>query len=304
MIERHPRCSGCDNLVARLAVDGLCPACLFRCALESDPIDTAYSVLALAPPADGAKARPFGRFELFEVIGRGGMGVVYRARERATGRWVALKIATPHLIAQGEFRTRFQLEVCAVASLDHPHVLPIYEVGEYDGLPFFTMKLAEGGSLATHLGDYNGRYRQIAQLASRVAVAVAHAHAQGILHRDLKPANILLGKDGHPYVSDFGLVKWMTGDASLTTSSVTVGAPGYAAPEQVRPRLGQPVGPTADIFSLGVVLYELLTGRKPFTATTLWEAVERMEEGAYPRPRSLAAGCPRDLDTICCKCLE
>jgi hypothetical protein len=290
--------------LSTFAVDGVCPACLVRAAVELDPVDPAYSVLALSPLICGRETRAFGRFELCGELGRGGMGVVYRARERATGRIVALKLTTPHLIARGEFWRRFQSEVKAAASLDHPHVLPIYEVGEHDGLPFFTMKLAGGGSLAAHLGDFAGRHRAIATLTAAVARGVAHAHTCGILHRDLKPANILLDTNEHPFVSDFGLVKWLAGDAAPAASSVLVGAPGYVAPEQIRRGPARAIGPPADVFSLGVVLYELLTGQRPFAATTLWEAVDRIEEGAYATPRSIARDVPHDLETICRKCLE
>ncbi|MGH8019046.1 MAG: WD40 repeat domain-containing serine/threonine protein kinase, partial [Opitutaceae bacterium] len=282
------------------STDGLCPACLIRTALEELPSEEAFSILHHTPLGPGARA--FGRFELLDVLGRGGMGIVYRARDRASRRIVALKLATPHLLAHGDSRARFEAEIRAAASLDHPHVLPIHEVGEHDGIPFFTMRLAEGGSLATRLREFVGRPRDSAILLAKVARAVDHAHSRGVLHRDLKPANILLGDEGHPYVSDFGLMKWMTGDgAAVSSSSVVAGAPGYIAPEQVR---RQSVGPAADVFSLGVVLYELLTGQKPFVGTTFWEAMERIESGSYAPPRSIAQQIPRDLETICRKCLE
>ena len=189
-----------------------------------------------------------------------------------------------------------------VASLDHPHLLPVYEAGEHDGLPFFSMKFAEGGSLARHVGEFAGDFRRIARLVADCARAVHHAHQRGILHRDLKPGNILLDADGSPFVTDFGIAKWLGRDSSLTLTNAALGTPGYAAPEQVDGR-GRDVTTAADIHGLGAVLYELLTQRPPFTGGTALDVIRKVADEAPVAPRAVRPAVPRDLETICLRCL-
>ena len=243
----------------------------------------------------------FGRYDLLEEIARGGMGVVYRARQRDAQRIVALKTILPHLLGSSGMTERFRAEAEAAASLDHPAVLPIYEVGERDGAPYFSMKFAEGGSLAAAPKPMPPP--AAARLMAVVARAVHHAHLRGILHRDLKPGNILLDAQGGPFVSDFGLAKWLDRSSDLTLSQAVLGTPNYLAPEQARG--GSATLTTAtDIYALGAVLYDLLVGRPPFVGESVVETLRLVAEKSPTRPSTLNRNIPADLETICLKCLE
>jgi len=205
-----------------------------------------------------------GNYQILEEIGRGGMGVIYRARQRHSRRIVALKRILSYHADSQETLARFRREAQAAASLDHPNILPIYEVNECDdGLPFFSMKFAGGGSLLDAAPALRGEPRRSVALMAKVARGVQYAHGQGILHRDLKPGNVLLDGRGEPLVSDFGLAKWLDTSSHLTRTLTIFGTPGYIAPEQVNGSSGK-LGPTSDVYSLGAILFDLLTGRPPF----------------------------------------
>src|SRR5262245_18827008 len=205
-----------------------------------------------------------GNYQILEEIGRGGMGVIYRARQRHSRRIVALKRILSYHADSQETLARFRREAQAAASLDHPNILPIYEVSECDdGLPFFSMKFAGGGSLLDAAPALRGESRRAVALMAKVARAVQYAHGQGILHRDLKPGNILLDGRGEPLVSDFGLAKWLGTSSDLTRTLTIFGTPGYIAPEQAQ-GVAKKLTPAADIYSIGAVLFDLFTGRPPF----------------------------------------
>jgi tetratricopeptide (TPR) repeat protein len=241
-----------------------------------------------------------GGYEVLEPIGRGGMGVVFKARQRALGRLVALKQIRAGLDADPKELIRFQTEAEAAARLAHPNIVRVFDVGQQDGFPYIAMELVEGGSLADRLR--RGPFPPVgaAALLEKLARALEHAHENGVVHRDLKPANILLAIDASPRIADFGLVKF-DGASMLTQSGAILGTPCYMAPEQTG--LGR-VGPGVDIYALGVILYECLTGRPPFQAGTPLELIEQVRTSEPVPPGKFQPGLPRDLQTICMKCLE
>jgi TolB-like protein/Tfp pilus assembly protein PilF/tRNA A-37 threonylcarbamoyl transferase component Bud32 len=245
-----------------------------------------------------------GNYQILEEIGRGGMGVIYRARQRHSRRIVALKRILSHYADSQETLVRFRREAEAAAKLDHPNILPIYEVGlNEDGLPSFSMKFAAGGSLTDAGPGLRNEPRRSVTLMAKVARAVQCAHDQGILHRDLKPGNILLDGRGEPLVSDFGLAKWLDTTSDLTQTLTIFGTPGYIAPEQANGSAAK-LTPAADIYSLGAILFNLLTGRPPFLGEHALAVVQQTAEKPAPKLRSLAPALDRDLETICAKCLE
>jgi serine/threonine protein kinase/tetratricopeptide (TPR) repeat protein len=248
-----------------------------------------------------------GNYQILEEIGRGGMGVIYRARQRHSRRIVALKRILAYHADSQETLARFRREAQAAAHLDHPNILPIYEVGQCeDELPFFSMKFAAGGNLVETASALRREPRRAAALMARVARAVQYAHIRGILHRDLKPANILLDGHGEPLVSDFGLATWLDGVSDLTHSLTIFGTPGYIAPEQANPALAEAakLTPAADVYSLGAILFDLLTGRPPFLGEHALAVIQQASEKSAPKLRSLVPTLDRDLETICAKCLE
>jgi tRNA A-37 threonylcarbamoyl transferase component Bud32 len=254
------------------------------------------------PLPGGARVRYFGDYEIRGEMGRGAMGIVYRARQLSLGRPVALKVIRAGALAGDVELRRFQNEAEAVAALDHPGIVPIYEVGEHDRRRYFSMKLVEGGSLADRLGAYRDDPRAAARLVAEAADAVHHAHVRGILHRDLKSANILVDDRGRPHVTDFGLARRLEGGPELTQSDAILGTPAYMAPEQAAGRHGA-VTLASDVYGLGAVLYALLAGRAPFGGDSVQETLQRVRERAPEPPSRLNPRAPRDLETICLKAM-
>ena len=254
-------------------------------------------------PGYGSSLGNFGDYEIQEELGRGGMGVVYRAKQVSLNRPVALKVIKAGMLADDAELRRFQNEAEAVAQLDHPGILAIYEVGETDGLRYFTMKLIDGGNLADRIATLQANPRAAALLMIEIAEAIAHSHTRCILHRDLKPANILIDRQGHPHITDFGLARRFGESSNLTQSGAVLGTPSYMAPEQAAGNVGE-IGPPADIFSLGAVLYEILTGAPPFRGGTVMETLVEVIEKEPTRPSQHRAGVSLELEAICLKCLE
>jgi len=254
-------------------------------------------------PLNGSRGPREAGYEILEELGRGGMGVVLKAHQIALNRTVALKV-----VKSGSFATeaevfRFQNEAEAVAQLDHPHIVPIYEVGRWGDQHFFTMKLVSGTSLDKRLEEFAADPRAAARIVITIAEAVQHAHERGILHRDLKPANILLDDQGEPHVTDFGLAKRLNGGQEATHSGALVGTPSYMSPEQANgSRAG--LSTATDVYGLGTILYALLAGRAPFAGTTLVDTLDMVRMQAPEPPSSTNPAVPRDLEIICLKCLE
>jgi len=298
-----PQC-GSASRIAR----SLCLSCLLAQGLGA-PVPARHAEEALEDLLGELDVRDgewrVGDYQILEEIGHGGIGVVYRARHRR--RIVALKRILPYHADSRETLVRFRREAETAASLVHPNILPTYEVSEDDDdLPFFSMKFAGGGSLLEAAPALRSDPRRAVALMAKVTRAVHYAHGQGILHRDLKPGNILLDGRGEPLVSDFGLAKCLEPTSNLTRTLTTVGAPDYVAPEQIDPAgagSGK-LGPAADVYSLGAILFDLLTGRPPFLGEHALKIIQQASEKPAPKLRTLMPGLDRDLETICAKCLE
>lgn len=298
-----PPCPHCDS--SSHVAGGLCVGCLLQAGLDPDDgCEPEALVSAFAEISLPDKNWRLGNYEILEEIGRGGMGVIYRARQRHSRRIVAVKRVLSYHSDSRETLARFRREAQAAASLDHPNILPIYEVSESeDGLPFFSMKFAPGGSLQEVAPALRNDLRQCVALVAKVARAVQYAHGKGILHRDLKPGNILMDGRGEPLVSDFGLAKWLDTTSDLTRTLTIFGTPGYIAPEQASGPAAQ-LKPAADVYSLGAILFDLLAGRPPFLGAHALSVIRQAAESPAPKLRTLSKIADRDLETICAHCLE
>jgi serine/threonine-protein kinase len=239
---------------------------------------------------------------LLGELGRGSMGVVYRARQLSLNRLVALKVILAGAHATAEERARFRREAAAVARLQHGHIVQVFEVGEHQGLPFFSLELCPGGGLDGKLNGTPLPPAEAAALVETLARAAHAAHQKGVVHRDLKPANVLLAEDGTPKIADFGLARKLD-EAGQTRTGAVLGTPSYMAPEQARGK-GHEAGPAVDTYALGAVLYECLTGRPPFRAATTAETLLQVISDDPVPPSRLAPATPRDLETVCLKCLH
>src|SRR6266481_7349831 len=294
------RLSSTDN------ADEICTNCLLRSALDQDDNDPGTTSRRhsdqLTPGEEGAPVE-FGDYELLEELGQGSQGDVYRARQKSLNRIVALKvIALGHWATEPHVR-RFRREAEAAARLNHPCIVPIYEVGERDGACYFSMGLVEGGQLDASLKHGPMAIRPAVELIAKVARTVQFAHEHNILHRDIKPGNILLDPKGEPHLTDFGLARLVETESTVTRTREVMGTPSYMAPEQA---VGDnaAISSATDVYGLGAVLYQLLTGQPPFVGGTTYETIKLVLDTEPRRPRVLNRKIDRDLSTICLKCLE
>ena len=333
-------CPRCLQTVPDDAPVGLCPACMLRLGLSSDSVGVVdrqaleqpqggddmtedcqtippkSPVLAgdetVAPPEGGFATEPTSSasrampvtipgYEILGELGRGGMGVVYKARHIKLGRLVALKMILAGGHAGSAELARFRTEAEAIARLQHPNIVQVYEISEHDGKPFFSLEFCAAGSLAQKINGTPWRPSDAAQMIETLARAISAAHQKGVVHRDLKPGNVLLMEDGTPKITDFGLAKKLD-EASQTQSGAIMGTPSYMAPEQASGK--KEIGPGADVYALGAILYELLTGRPPFVAATALDTVMQVVSDDPAPPSQLQSKTPRDLETICLKCLQ
>src|SRR5438105_9734630 len=298
MTKTNRVCAKCGANVFADAPQGFCSVCLFRTGLgEFDEKDeeTQHAVAPLR--------MKFGDYELLEEIGRGGQGVVYRARQKSLNRTVALKIiGLGHWATEAHLK-RFRLEAEAAASLDNPGIVPIHEIGERDGSCYFSMKFIEGGQLDQVVARAPISIHRAAELISKLARTVHYAHERGILHRDIKPGNILFDRRGEPHLTDFGLARLVERESTVTRTTEILGTPSYMAPEQATGDI-KAIGPATDVYGLGAVFYQLLTGQPPFAGGTTYETTRLVLEAEPRRPKFWNPKVNRDLETICLKCLE
>jgi serine/threonine protein kinase len=323
-------CIECGSVVPVDAPDGICPACLWQLGQSSDssqwkagePDSTnaastyrttseATPLLAVGSrltaildrPADSPPIiRQLGNYDLIEELGRGGMGVVFKAVQRRADRIVAVKLILGGAASGDENRERFQSEVQLLAKLRHPNIVPVFEVGEEEGSPYFSMEYMPGGSLAEKAKQSPLPPAEAARIVEQLATAVHAAHQVGVLHRDIKPGNVLLDEGGAPKLTDFGLAKRLDRDDGLTHTGSVLGTPGYMPPEQARGE--RDLTPAADVYSLGATLYALLIGKPPFAGRNFHDTLQHVLNDDPPRPRAKRPDLPRDLEAVCLKCLE
>ena len=302
-MNRTPTCRQCSAALGSDTHAGLCPSCLFQVGI--DLIGTPATPDETVSPTDILHTLPcrFGDYELLERIARGGMGVGYKARQISLNRIVAVKMILAGELASPDMVQRFHAEAESVANLRHPNIVAIYETGEIDGQHYFSMEYIEGRDLADMVQDGPLGAKRAAHYIRQVAEAVEYAHQHDVLHRDLKPSNVLVDERDQARVTDFGLAKKLTTDSALTLSGQLLGSPNFMPPEQASSKRGK-VGRQSDVYGLGALLYHVLTGRPPFDAATLEETLHQVFEQQPVSPRALTPGVPRDLDTICLKCLE
>lgn len=296
-------CPSCGSQIHRDVSFRLCPKCLLNLGLSCQSKDD-HDRDFLDSPVCGDGKLALVDYDILEQIGRGGMGVVYRARQRSLNRMVALKMIRVGEPASPAALARFRREAEAAAKLDHPNIVPIYEIGEHEANPFLVMRLVEGTNLAREID--HGKWRvadskRTSTLVAAVARAVHYAHERGVLHRDLKPSNILLDQDGNPHLTDFGVAKLLDQEIALTQTAELLGTPSYMAPEQAA---GKSLSRSADIYSLGAILYELLTGRRPFEGERPMEILRQVIEQEPAHPSLINPSVDGDLATICLKCLD
>jgi tRNA A-37 threonylcarbamoyl transferase component Bud32 len=303
-------CPQCEKPLASDAPQGLCPECLLKAAFPSEAAHesaaTGYfnSTPAITiPPDAGTRLRYFGDYELLEEIAQGGMGVVWKARQSSLNRHVALKMIRAGALASPDEVARFLREAEAAANLQHANIVAIHEVGEHEGRHYFSMDLVNGRDLGAVVKEGPLSPQRAARYVKIVADAIHFAHQRGTLHRDLKPQNILIDTADQPRITDFGLAKIMTHDSQMTQSGVIMGSPSYMPPEQAAGRHSD-IGPASDVYSLGAMLYELLTGQPPFRGATAMATLRNVLETEPAALRRLKADIPPDLETICLKCLE
>jgi serine/threonine protein kinase len=283
--DRTNSCSQCGS-TSRVG-KSLCLNCLLQRGLGEEGVDTETLETVLDETDIHDADWHLGNYQILEEIGRGGMGVIYRARQRHSRRIVAVKRVLAHHVESRVTLVRFRREAEAAASLEHQYILPIYEVSEgEDGLPFFSMRFAAGGSLLESQKALHDAPRKVVALMAKVSRGVEYAHSRGILHRDLKPGNILLDGHGEPMISDFGLAKWLDESSDLTRTLTIFGTPGYMAPEQAK-GASSGLKATADIYSLGAILFDLLTGRPPFLGENALTIIQQATEKSAPKLRSI-----------------
>lgn len=294
------KCTNCGDASQPLQ-DGLCSTCQSIHAQTIAPEPNESSPKKSVQPKSGVGG-DFGEYELIEEVARGGMGVIYRARHRKLNRIAAIKMILSGRFSSEEELQRFHIEAEAAAKLDHPGIVPVYEIGEVDGQAFFAMKFIEGGSLADQIGRFQAQPEEAVRLLAKVVRAVHHAHQRGVLHRDLKPANILVDENGEPLITDLGLAKNTAGGSNLTNTGAVLGTPSYMPPEQASGNAA--ITMAADIYSLGAIMYELLTGQPPYKAESAIETVMQVLDGPPELPHRRNPAVDRDLEMICMKCLQ
>ena len=305
-------CPQCAKPLASDAPEGLCPECLFKAALASQTVlgsaeaglegEKSPSTQTINP-AIGRRVRYFGDYELLEEIARGGMGVVWKGRQNSLNRIVAIKMILAGKLAGAAEVQRFLREAEAAANLQHPNIVAIHEVGEHDGQHYFSMDYVEGRDLGSLVRDGALPAQRAARYVKIIAEAIHFAHQRGTLHRDLKPQNVLIDAADQPRITDFGLAKFSGHDSGLTQSGAVMGSPSYMPPEQAAGRHDQ-VGPHSDVYALGAILYELLTGQPPFRGATAMATMRAVIDSDPVAPHKLNPDVPPDLETICLKCLE